>query len=113
MHEMSLAESVLAIIEDYAQREGFARVKTVRLEIGRMAGVEIEAMRFCFDAVTRGSVAEAAALDIVELPGAGWCLKCSEAIEMEEPLGACPRCGSHQVQVTGGAEMRVRELEVA
>jgi hydrogenase nickel incorporation protein HypA/HybF len=32
---------------------------------------------------------------------------------MSEVFGACPQCGSHQMQVTGGTEMRVRELEVA
>ena len=52
-------------------------------------------------------------LDIVEVTGSGWCLKCSAPIEVDEPFGACPRCGSHQVQVTGGTEMRVSELEVA
>ena len=113
MHEMALAQSVLEIIEDCARREGFTRVSTVRLEIGRIAGVEPEAMRFCFDAVTRGSIAEAARLDIVEVTGSGWCLKCSAPIEVDEPFGSCPRCGSHQVQVTGGTEMRVSELEVA
>ncbi len=112
MHEMALAESVLGIIEEHAQRDRFDRVRTVRLEIGRMAGVEVESLRFCFEAVSRGSVAEAAALDIVELPGAGWCLTCSKAITLDEVASACPRCGSYQVQVTGGTEMRVKELEV-
>ena len=60
MHEMSLCESILQIIEDEAQRHGFHRVTRVRLEIGRLSGVEIEAMRFGFDAVTRDSVADGA-----------------------------------------------------
>lgn len=112
MHEMALAESVLGIIEEYARRDRFDRVRTVRLEIGRLAGVEVESLRFCFDAVSRGSVAEAAALDIVQLPGAGWCLQCCEAIALDEVATPCPRCASYQVQVTGGTEMRVKELEV-
>ena len=45
---MSLAEGVLAIIEDHARTNGFARVKSVWLEIGQLSGVETEAMRFCF-----------------------------------------------------------------
>ena len=66
---MSLAEGMLQIIEDHAAKAGFARVKTVWLEIGALSGVETEAMRFCFDAVTRGSVADGAALEIVVVPG--------------------------------------------
>ena len=113
MHEMSLAEGVLQLIEDAARKEGFARVTTVWLEIGRLASVEIEAMRFCFDAVMRDSLADGARLEIVEVPGAGWCMHCAQTVALAEIYGACPLCGRHQVQVTGGTEMRVKELEVA
>jgi hydrogenase nickel incorporation protein HypA/HybF len=112
MHEMSLAEGVLQIIEDHARRQGFARVTAVSLEIGRLAGVEVEALRFAFDAVTRDTVAAGAQLLIDALPGHGWCLACSQAVEVEQLYDACPRCGEYQVQVTGGTEMRVKELAV-
>ena len=71
MHELSLAESALQIIEESARAEGFCRVRTVVLEIGQLASVEVEALRFCFDAVLRGSLAEGAALEIIEVPGVG------------------------------------------
>ena len=112
MHEMSLAEGMLGIIEDYAKKDGFARVKSVWLEIGALSGVEAEAMRFCFEAVTRGSVAQGAQLEIIDLPGSGWCLQCGETVPMAERYSACPRCGGYQLQVNGGTEMRIRELEV-
>jgi hydrogenase nickel incorporation protein HypA/HybF len=31
---------------------------------------------------------------------------------MTQLYDACPRCGSFQLQVTGGSEMRVKELAV-
>ena len=110
---MSLAEGVLQLIEDAARQQEFSRVSTVWLEIGQLAGVEVEAMRFCFDAVTRGSLAEGARLEIIATPGSGWCMQCSQTVALTEVFGACPQCGRHQVQVTGGTEMRVKELEVA
>jgi hydrogenase nickel incorporation protein HypA/HybF len=113
MHEMSLAESVLQLIEDAARQQDFSRVSLVRLEIGQLAGVEVESLRFCFDAVTRGSLAEGAALDIVAKQGAGWCEQCSDTVALSETFGACPQCGGSQVRVTGGTELRVRELEVS
>ena len=64
MHEMSLCESVLRIIESEAPVQGFSRVTRVCLEIGHLAGVEVEAMRFGFDVVTAGSLAAGARLDI-------------------------------------------------
>ena len=112
MHEMALAEGVLQIIEDAAHAQQFHRVKTVWLEIGQLAGVEREALAFCFDAVTRGSLAEQARLEMVELPGRGWCLPCGREIALPALYEPCPHCGGHQVQVTGGNQMRVKELEV-
>jgi hydrogenase nickel incorporation protein HypA/HybF len=113
MHEMSLAEGVLQLIEDSARQQEFNRVTAVWLEIGQLAGVEVEAMKFCFDAVTRDSIADGARLEIIVTPGNGWCMQCSQTVALAEVYGACPMCGSHQVQVTGGTEMRVKELEVA
>jgi len=111
MHEMSLAEGVLQIVEDAARREGLRRVRAVWLEIGRLSSVMPEAMRFCFDVVTRQSVADGARLEIVETPGAAWCLKCSEPAVIDALGDACPRCGSYQLQITDGTQMRVKELE--
>ena len=110
MHEMSIAESVLGLVEETARREGLLRVKEVRLEIGRLAAVELEALRFCFDAVVRGSVAEGAALAIDETPGTAWCFGCSATVAVEARGDLCPRCGSAQLQVNGGTEMRVKDL---
>lgn len=112
MHEMSLAEGVLQLVEETAQREGALRVKTVVLEIGRLSSVEPEALKFCFEAVTRDSIAQGAALSIIDVPGSGWCMACSETVPLEEVFGACPKCGGYQTQATGGTEMRVKEIEI-
>jgi hydrogenase nickel incorporation protein HypA/HybF len=113
MHEMSLAEGVLGVVQEAARAHQPCTVRTVRLEIGALAAVECEALRFAFDVVKRGSVAEAAELDIVQVPGTAWCLQCSRSVTIGERGDPCPQCGSWQLQVTGGGEMRVRELELA
>ncbi|MDC7786998.1 hydrogenase maturation nickel metallochaperone HypA [Rhodoplanes sp. TEM] len=112
MHEMALSASVIALVEDAARRENFSRARVVVLELGELGHVEPEAMLFCFDAVSRGTVAEGARLDIVRVPGAGWCLDCARTVALSERFGACPDCGGRRVQMTAGDELRVRELEV-
>jgi len=112
MHEMSLCESVLQVVEEEAQKQQFGKVKWLQLEIGALAGVEVEAMRFCFDAVSRNSILQGAALDIVQSPGQAWCMQCAASVEVNERYSPCPRCGSYQLQVTGGDEMRIKQLEV-
>ena len=112
MHEMSLAENVLQIIEESARIQNFRRVRTVVLEIGQLAAVEPEAMRFCFEAVASGSIAEGALLEIIEIPGAGHCESCGEVVAMQEPYGLCPACGSPRLRIVAGNRMRIKDLEV-
>lgn len=113
MHEMSLAESVREIVDETARANGARRVAAVRLEIGRLAQVEIDAMRFAFDVVTRGSLAESARLEIVETDGSAWCMRCGRSVTIARRGDACPACDSYQLQVTGGDRMRVMDIEVA
>ncbi len=112
MHEMSLCEGVLQILEENAKSQGYASVKTVWLEIGGLSGVEVEAMRFGFDAVMKGSLAEGARLEIEELPGQAWCLICEKNVTVRQRFDACPDCAGYQLHVTGGDQMRIKELEV-
>ena len=113
MHEMSLCESILGILKDQAESQKFSKVDRVCLEVGPLSGVETEALRFGFDVVTRGSLAENARLDIIEPQATAWCLACSQTISINERFDPCPECGSHQLQVTSGEELRIKELEVS
>ena len=112
MHEMSLCEGVLQIVEEHARSAGFSKVTRVRLEIGRLAGVDPRALRFSFGAVTRNTVAEAAELDIIDVDGRAWCMSCQGEVAVTQRFDACPNCGSHQLQVIGGDDLRVKDLEV-
>ena len=66
MHELALATEVVAIC---AARADGARVIRVRLEVGRLAAVLPDALRFCFDACANGTAVEGATLDIIETQG--------------------------------------------
>jgi hydrogenase nickel incorporation protein HypA/HybF len=111
LHELSLCESLLEIIEEQASVHNYRRVKTVWLEVGRFAGVEGAALRFSFEVVVRESLAEGAKLKIIDIPGRGWCFDCGEEVLVEGYFEICPRCGG-AVQITGGQEFRMKELEV-
>lgn len=112
MHEMSIAEGIVQVLEEQAAVKNYKKVKKVWLEIGQMAGIELESLRFCFGAVTNGTLAENAALEIIETKGEAWCMKCAKTVSVRQRFDACPDCGSYQLQVTGGEEMKIKELEV-
>lgn len=112
MHEMALTESIVDILQEEARRSAFSRVKLVRVEIGALGHVDPGALAFCFDAVSRGTIADGAKLDILTRPGEGWCFDCERTTPLTERFGDCAHCGGRRVQLTGGDEMRVKEMEV-
>ena len=112
MHEMALCESIVQVLEQQAAVQNYAVVKAVRLEIGPLAGVELEALRFSFDVVTRGTLADRAKLEIIETKGEAWCMQCAKTVPVSQRFDACPDCDSYQLQVTSGEELRIKELEV-
>lgn len=112
MHEVSICEGIRGVIEDQARAHGFSAVRRITLEIGAFAGVEKTALEFGFDAVMRGSIAEGARLEIVDLPGRAWCHDCATVVAIAERLDPCPMCGGGRLLPEGGDEMRIRNIEV-
>ncbi len=112
VHEMSLCEGVIQIIEEQAKVQNYQRVKTVWLEIGALAGVELAALSFGFEVVCRGTLAEGARLEIIHTAGQAWCMDCAKTVEISARYDACPACGDYHLQVSGGDELKIKELEV-
>ncbi len=109
---MSLVENVVALVEDERRKQTFSRVRMIRLKLGALGHVEPEALRFCFDVVTSGTIADGARLEIETVPGQGWCSGCCRTVPLEDRFAACPVCGNAQVQLTAGHELRLAEMEV-
>jgi len=70
MHEVSLCESVIRIIEKQAEKDGFKRVEKVTLTVGERSGASTESMAFCFPFVAKGTIADGATLEFVSTTGA-------------------------------------------
>lgn len=113
MHEMALTNGILQIITEAALSQGFRRVKTVFLEIGALSHAEPEAMRFSFAAAAaQQPLLAGAVLEIIRPQGQAWCMDCSCTVNIPARFEPCPLCGGHKIQVTGGDQLRVKELEV-
>jgi hydrogenase nickel incorporation protein HypA/HybF len=112
MHEVSLIESVLALVEQERRKQAFARVNVIRLRVGVLGCAEPSALQFCFDAVTAGTIAQGALLEIEPVPGAGWCADCQRTVPLAERFGACPLCEGARVRMTDGDALCLAEMEV-
>lgn len=60
MHELSLCQSAVEIIQRQAEQHDVKRVTAVWLEIGALSCVEESAVRFSFEIVCQGTVAKGA-----------------------------------------------------
>jgi hydrogenase nickel incorporation protein HypA/HybF len=108
MHELALMESMVEAIEARVLDQ---RVAIVRLELGTLAGVAIDALRFAFDVCTEQTALEGAALDIVEIGARARCRAC--LVESPTSSFAAPcACGSFDRELVCGDEIRIKEIEV-
>ncbi len=109
VHELAIAESV---IETITARTGERTVREVRLEVGRLSGVSADALRFCFELAAADTAADGATLVIDEPPGRAHCVTCGEEFVVEDPILLCG-CGSSDVRVLAGEELRILSVEVS
>ena len=94
-----------------AERADGAHVLRVTVEVGQLAAVLPDALRFCFDICAQGTVLEGAELEILEIPGRANCDACGGTIALSTPYGVC-ECGGH-LHIMGGRELRIKEMEIA
>jgi hydrogenase nickel incorporation protein HypA/HybF len=108
MHELGIAQEVIAIVAEHA---GTSRVTRVVIEIGRHAMILPDSIRFCFDLCSEGTVAHGAHLEIRDVPGMARCRDCGADVILEQPFGLC-ECGSADLQWLTGDEIKVKEMEI-
>ena len=112
MHELSLAADILRVIEGAAEREQFARVASLELEAGELAGVDVQALRFALETMSKGTLLEGAALHIARPEGRAYCSSCAQDVAIGALGDACPCCGGYGLRPTAGTELRVLRLTV-
>ena len=111
MHEMSIAMSILDIADEQARAAGARVINRIEMDVGGLAGIEVESLRFCFTAARRGLAADAE-LVINEIPGRARCAECEAECMLEMPMALCPACGGLALEILQGRELRVRALNV-
>ena len=113
MHETSIALGILDIISDRCIAEGYHSIESVRLRIGRAAGIMPEALLFSFDVAKEGTPAENAKMIIDSVPLGGMCSECKSEFEVKEAyVLSCPECGSSAFKIQKGYEMEIVEMDV-
>lgn len=109
MHELGITQNIVAIVSEHAKN---APVKRVTLEIGKLSAIMPDAIQFCFDVCTKGTVLEGATLEIIEISGIGKCRQCGAEVSLTQPFGVCHVCNSVELDIIQGEELKIKEMEV-
>jgi len=112
MHELSIAASLIDMLEENGLAHHFTKVTKITLEIGVLAGIEGNALLFCFAAVAQNSLAEGAQLVIESKPAIAICEHCQQQMSVATYYDPCPHCGQLGVKILQGEEMIIKSLEV-
>ena len=113
MHELSIAASIVESVTEAAAAHPGARIKSVQLRIGALAGVVKDALEFCWQIATEESPLAGAALEIRTLPVVVHCERCGTDEELASAQSfRCPRCGELAVEMRQGRELEIESFEI-
>lgn len=112
MHELTLCEALLDLLDEEQARRGFRSLRRLRLEIGRFGCIDPDALVYAFEVTTRNTWLDGATIEVDRPPGRARCLDCGDDVEVFDRLADCPRCGGPRLLPTGGDEMRLVEMEI-
>ncbi len=112
MHELSIAQSIIEIVDEEARKHGAGQVKKIKLKIGEFSGVVKEALEFSFDVVKNGTIAENAELEIEVVKFKALCNSCGFILEdMNDFNLFCRVCGE-PMRIISGKEMNIEYIEI-
>jgi len=113
MHEMSLVQSILNIVEEYAARQNFNKVKSITLSFGKASTVVPAALTFAFEVLSEDTLACGAELKFDIKPVVIYCMTCSRDITVNSYEAVCPDCHGNEVLLSGGTEeLKLVEMDV-
>lgn len=112
MHELSVAEEIINIANQYLPTDNSSDVISVKVEIGKLSNILSDSLKFCFDALTNDTRLKGAQLIIKEIPVTVFCEECGDTTEVERVLFQCRICESSRLKLLTGKELKVTEIEI-
>lgn len=112
MHEMGVTAGIIEAAVDAAEQAGATRITRIELTVGEFTEVVEEALRFAFDALAPGTLAEGAELAVNMVSALSRCSDCGVEFSHERFEMTCPECGSIDLEALRGRELQIDSIEV-
>src|SRR3954451_14198211 len=101
MHELALAEAVIAIATEHARGRPVAKVE---LQVGHLRQVVPSSLTFSFELLAEGTPLEGAELELEHVAAAGRCRACGTETELEAFPLQCGACHGFDLELLRGEE---------
>jgi hydrogenase nickel insertion protein HypA len=112
MHELSIALSIIDLAEQQAKQHDASEIEELELEIGNLAGVELQTLMFALESSVKGTMLENTKIVRHDIVGEGRCGDCEHIFPLSTLFEACPQCGSYLVNILKGKELRIKSIVV-
>jgi len=112
MHELGVTESILNIALTKAEEVQASKILKISIVIGELSGFVPDCIEFYFESLSKDTMAEGANIDFNIIPAKFLCRDCSAISSPEGMLWICPNCQSQSMEVVGGQEFYIKDLEV-
>lgn len=113
MHEITLCQNAVEIMQQFGEQHHARRIVAVWMEVGAFSCVEPEALRFCFALACRETLAEGSELHLATPAAESWCHDCQQYVDLLTPaVRLCPRCGGRQLRVVADDGMKIKRIEI-
>ena len=112
MHELSIAQNIISIVQEHLSEEQKFSVKYVRVKIGKLTNILTDSLIFGFDALTRETNLEGVVLEVEHIPLTVKCEGCGKSTSLDNYIFQCPFCQSTSISVVSGNELMVSEIEL-
>lgn len=117
MHELSMADGILKAVLSNAEENGATEVTEVTIEIGKLALLNPEQVKFMLDVLSEDTIAKDADFITVEIPIESKCKKCgfvgiidSDDLDHYIPMIECPKCENKLVEIINGKDCVVKNI---
>jgi hydrogenase nickel incorporation protein HypA/HybF len=112
VHELGIAASILDCVQAEAARHLEARVTKVGVKVGELSAVDVDALQFGFECLTKDTEWEGLVLEVESIPRVQQCPKCENEFRMTDFDPQCPRCGEFATRCISGEELDIAYMEV-
>jgi len=113
MHELSIAMSIVAAVQEESERLGAESIGAVHLRLGALSGVVGDALLFSYSLATADTALEGSKLVIEGVPVKVFCPTCeSEQFVVSIQQMCCVMCGTPSADVVQGRELLVTGMEI-